>query len=153
MSDPSLPPGVTSSMIPGNRPIDRAYDKFIQDEEKMFKIYEDHYGVEPADGDEILDKLDIDEQFKEKVDEIFEKDYYNPGVVTISNKIYDQNGDLYDVKINKIDMTDWNRDKRLAFHWFREGIKQERESALIKEILDEFKEVWKEEFNIYDRRE
>jgi len=53
----NLPPGVTTSMIPGNRPEDEAWDHYWdEEEERHMKVYEEVFKHEPSK-DEIRDGL------------------------------------------------------------------------------------------------
>jgi len=72
---PSLPPGCTPSDIPGNRPEDVAWEKFMEKEAEV--VFLDFYGREPDSIGEIYDKRDEDEEFKEELEEAFE-DYRRP---------------------------------------------------------------------------
>lgn len=73
----SLPPGVTTSMIPGNRPEDEAWDHYWQDEEERhIRVYEEVFGHEPSK-DEVKDGLeslygDTREEFTKAIDKDFE---------------------------------------------------------------------------------
>lgn len=73
---PRLPPGCTPSDIPGNRPEDVAWDEFIEESDTAVEVFKDFYDREPDDRFELVDKAEIDEDFRDSLETAFEEKRY-----------------------------------------------------------------------------
>jgi len=71
--EPRLPPGCRSSDIPGNRPRDIEWLEWLEESDEPLDVFEDHYGREPEDRLEVLDKEEEDEDFRDYLGVAFEE--------------------------------------------------------------------------------
>lgn len=69
----NLPPGCDVSDIPGNRPKDIKWQKFIEDSGEGWALYEEYYGEEPETYTQVYEAMDEDEEFKDMVNERFKE--------------------------------------------------------------------------------
>lgn len=69
----NLPPGCKVTDIPGNRPEDIAWMKFIEESDVPRKLYKEYFGEEPESYVDIYNSMDDDNQFQRKVNKEFNK--------------------------------------------------------------------------------
>ena len=73
--DPNLPPGCSVSDLPGHRPVDDAWDEFVNDKEIVTGIILEYLaGIEPEDLVDLLYGAGI-KQIDEEVKNTFEKEW------------------------------------------------------------------------------
>lgn len=72
MSEDNLPPGCKTSDIPGNRPKDVKWEKFMASGVPD-AVYEDYYDELPESLDDVYEAMEEDEGFKDAVKDKFKE--------------------------------------------------------------------------------